>query len=76
MRSPPSSRPPAADGHVEVQVVALDALARLAAVAGDRPRAGGLLAEADALAPQVAHALDDADRHDAATARALLAEGR
>lgn len=49
---------------VEVQVTALDALARLAAAAGDDGTVRSLLAEADALATQVAHLLDPADRWD------------
>ena len=55
-------------GHVEVQVFALDALARLAA-GTDRTAAANLLSEADALAPQVTHVVDEADRYDAAVAR-------
>ena len=58
-------------GHVEVQVFALDALARLAA-STDRTAAANLLSEADALAPQVAHVVDEADRYDAAVARQRL----
>ena len=54
-------------GNVEVQVQALNALARLAASRSDLAQA--LLAEADALAPQVAHLLDEADHFDAAQAR-------
>ena len=58
-------------GHVKVQVFALDALARLAA-STDRTAAANLLGEADALAPQVAHVVDEADRYDAAVARQRL----
>ena len=58
-------------GHVEVQVFALDALARLAA-STDRTAAADLLSEADALAPGVAHVVDEADRYDAAVARLQL----
>ena len=56
-------------GNVEVQVHALDALARLAASRGDADQARTLLAEADTLAPLVAHLLDEADRYDADQAR-------
>jgi predicted ATPase/DNA-binding SARP family transcriptional activator len=56
----------------ETQTLALDALARAAAAAGDRPLAARLLEEADGLHALVAHALDDADRLDAAAARAAL----
>ncbi len=59
-------------GNVEVCVQALDAQARLALAAGDASTARALLAEADTLAPQVAHLLDEADRTDAYEARALL----
>ena len=52
-------------GNVEVQVQALDALARLAASRGDLEDARNLLGAADTLAPQVAHLLDEADRIDA-----------
>ena len=58
-------------GHVEVQVLALDALARLAA-STDRTAAANLLREADFLAPGVAHVVDEADRYDAAVARQQL----
>jgi predicted ATPase/DNA-binding SARP family transcriptional activator len=53
-----------ATGNAEVTVYALDALAASAAGTGDRARADRLLAEADALAPSVAHLVDDADRLD------------
>lgn len=56
----------------EVEVSALDALARLAADHGDAPSAQALLAEADRLAPQIAHLLDDRDRLDAIQARRQL----
>ena len=56
-------------GNVEVQVQTLDALARLAASRGDLGQARTLLAEADTLAPLVAHVLDEADRYDADPAR-------
>ena len=58
--------------NVEVQVQALDALARASALDGDLPAAAALLGEADALAPMVAHLLDAVDRLDAAAARELL----
>jgi hypothetical protein len=58
-----------ATGNVEVQVQALDAMARLAASRGDLEDARTLLAAADTLAPQVAHLLDEADRIDADQAR-------
>ena len=60
-------------GNIEVQVCALDGLARLAAEAGDLSAARARLADADDLAPQVAHVLDEADRSDAATTRRLVA---
>jgi len=56
----------------ETQTLALDALARTAAIAGDPARAARLLEEADGLHNLVRHALDDADRLDAAAARAAL----
>jgi hypothetical protein len=49
---------------------ASDTLARSAAAAGDRPLAARLLEEADGLHALVGHALDGADRLDAAAARA------
>ncbi|HYI52901.1 MAG TPA: transcriptional activator domain-containing protein, partial [Microlunatus sp.] len=58
--------------NVEVQVCALDALARLAAQAGDSGSARTLLSEADSLALQVAHVLDEDDRLDGSRARQLL----
>jgi tetratricopeptide (TPR) repeat protein len=54
----------AAAGNAEVQVYALDALARCAAVQGDRALADELLASADSLAPTVTHLVDEADRFD------------
>ncbi len=56
-------------GHVEVQVYALDARARLAAAAGDRGSARSLLAEADQLAAHLPHLIDPQDRFDAHLAR-------
>lgn len=60
-----------ATSNVEVQVFALDALARLAAESDDFATSGELLAEADRLAAQVAHVVDEADRIDAARARGV-----
>ena len=57
---------------LETQALALDALARSAAMAGDRPLAARILEEADALHALVRHALDPADRLDASAARAAL----
>jgi hypothetical protein len=58
-------------GNDEVRVYALDALARLAAP--DEPEhARRLLTEADALAPALAHLVDEDDRFDRATAVGLL----
>jgi hypothetical protein len=51
-----------------VAVLALDALAAAHAAAGEHERATLLLAEADALHPEVAHLLDQADRPDRAAA--------
>ncbi|MET0997390.1 MAG: BTAD domain-containing putative transcriptional regulator [Marmoricola sp.] len=59
-------------GNAEVQLFALDALARLAARSGDTESARSLLADSDGLAPAVAHVVDESDRYDAAEARALL----
>jgi predicted ATPase/DNA-binding SARP family transcriptional activator len=59
---------------LETQTLALDALARAAAAAGDRALAARLLEEADGLHAQVGHALDDADRLDALAARGLRPE--
>jgi predicted ATPase/DNA-binding SARP family transcriptional activator len=58
-------------GNIEVQIHALDALARLAA-ADDRSSARLLLAEADQLAPHVGHLLDHNDRYDSNQARTYL----
>ncbi len=54
---------------VEVQVFALDALARLADGPDGTDSAAAMLGEADLLAAQVAHVIDDSDRYDAAVAR-------
>lgn len=58
--------------NVEVQVQTLDALSSIAGGSGDLDGAAELLAEADALAPMVAHLLDAVDRLDATVARELL----
>ena len=58
-----------AAGNLEVQVYTLDALARLASEMNDGKISGDLLAEADRLASQVAHVVDEGDRIDAAGAR-------
>ncbi len=60
-----------ATANVEVQVYALDALARTSAESGDLDAASALLAESDGLAPQVSHVVDESDRIDAAAARAV-----
>lgn len=57
----------------EATVHALDALARLAAEAGDLPASRSLLAAADAAAAAVSHLLDPADRVDGSRARSILA---
>lgn len=62
-----------ADKNLEAQVSALDALARIAAATGDARFARSSLAEADLLAPQVAHLLDAHDRIDKAQALEQLA---
>jgi tetratricopeptide (TPR) repeat protein len=61
-------------GDREVQVLALDALARLAANRGDLATARRLLESADDLATGVQHVVDDLDRLDATTVRAQLAD--
>ena len=60
-----------ATGNLEVQVFALDALARISAESDDRGAAHALLAESDGLAARVAHVVDDSDRFDAVSAREL-----
>ncbi len=60
------------NNDVEIQVSALDALARLAAEAGDLGSARALLSQADMLAPHVAHVLDEDDRLDSTKVRQLL----
>jgi tetratricopeptide (TPR) repeat protein len=59
-----------AEENQTVTILALDGLARLSADEGETERATELVAEADALHPQVAHLLDDADRPDRAAALA------
>jgi hypothetical protein len=56
----------------EVQLFALDALARLAADRGGLDTARSLLTAADELAPKVAHTVDESDRIDATLVRPLL----
>jgi hypothetical protein len=56
----------------EVELLTLDALARLHALSGSRARARETLDEADVLMPAVAHLVTDADRTDALTARAVM----
>jgi predicted ATPase len=53
-------------GNVEVQVYALDALARSAATRGEDALAGDLLATADTLADTASHLIEDSDRLDKA----------
>jgi hypothetical protein len=55
--------------NLEVQVFALDALARLAAEQTDHERSTDLIAESDRLAARVAHVVDERDRLDAAVAK-------
>ncbi len=61
-----------ATGNGEVQVYALDALARIAAEDHDRPGAERLLREADALTPSLAHLVDEPDRFDKCRTQQLL----
>jgi len=63
-------------GDVEAEVLALDALARLAAGGGDDDRARALLRSADDRMTGAAHVLVDGDRVDAHRARILLAGER
>ena len=58
--------------NIEVQLFALDALARLAAERGDIESARSAVATADELAPALGHAVDESDRIDAASVRRLL----
>jgi tetratricopeptide (TPR) repeat protein len=62
-----------AAGNREVEVYALDALARIAAERGDRARAGELLEKAETLAATVGHVVDDHDRLDRSRAEHLIA---
>lgn len=57
----------------EVEVLALDALARNCAAVGDISEARDLLKSADELMPPVSHLISDADRIDAHHARSLVA---
>lgn len=58
-------------GNQEVQVFALDALARLAAESGDPGNSEGLLAQSDLLAAEIVHVVDESDRIDAAAAQKI-----
>ncbi len=58
------------DEDREAEVLALDALARIAAETGDTDAAAGLLARADQVFERVAHLLDESDRYDASLVRA------
>jgi hypothetical protein len=57
-------------------VLALDALARLAAERGETDEAERRLGEADRLAAQAQHLVDEADRYDARLARDVLGTQR
>ena len=59
-------------GDHEVEVLVLDALARIASVRGDHVDVRQRLDDADALMPLIGHAVEDADRIDADLARAEL----
>ena len=59
-------------GNPELQVLALDALARSAAAERQLEQARDLLARADRLLPSAQHLVDDADRLDAHAARQVL----
>lgn len=59
-------------GDREVELLALDALARTSATHGDGKAARSLLDAADALLPSVHHLMVEADRVDARAARLLL----
>jgi hypothetical protein len=56
----------------EIEVLALDALARARAVGDHITAAQELLERADRLMPSARHLISDADRIDATRARALL----
>ena len=60
-------------GDAEVEVLALDALARLRAAEGDTDGAAELLVSADAVMPRARFHVTEADRIDADEARRLLA---
>jgi hypothetical protein len=57
------------DEDRETEVLALDALARMAAATGDPATAAGRLAQADEVFEGIAHLLDESDRYDARLAR-------
>jgi len=59
-------------GDLEAELMAVDALARLAAEHGESLEAQRLLERGDRLHAQITHAVDDADRTDAHRARQLL----
>ena len=61
-----------ADQNQLVAVLALDGLARVCAEAGEQKHATALLAQADAIHPDVAHLLDDADRPDRGATLAIF----
>ena len=62
-------------GDAEVQVLTMDALARLAVDRGDVSAAQRLLRSADDLSSEIQHVLDDLDRTDAHLARLRIAGG-
>ena len=63
-------------GNLEIQVLALDALARWSAEHGRHDHARLALREADRLWPGVAHLVTEADRTDRVRALELLVQGR
>jgi len=64
------------EGNVEIEVLALDRLARLHAERGEMGDALALLARADAAMPAVYHVVSDTDRIDHDQARSLLMAAR
>jgi predicted negative regulator of RcsB-dependent stress response len=64
------------EGNVEIEVLALDRLARLHAEQGEMGDALALLACADAAMPAVYHVVSDTDRIDHDQARSLLTAAR
>jgi predicted ATPase/DNA-binding SARP family transcriptional activator len=60
----------------DIEIMAMDALARSAAIAHDLVSASGLLDAADDLMPSARHLLGSADRLDGDHARTLIAAGR